>query len=214
VATPALVVPLLNGFEHMALLRDRFGAGRVAAGVIRVESVRSAPGKIVQTSPLLRIDLAADEPSVLPQLRRFGKTLERAGIPVLIDSSEAHVLWSKLVRLTALACTTSASGRPIGFIRSDPEWRVRLEGCIREAAAVAAADGADVDPAIPWGELQEAHPGLRSSMQRDVVAGREPELESIAGAVIRAGRRHGLECPTIAGLAAQIAARAGVPAPA
>jgi hypothetical protein len=32
------------------------------------------------------------------------------------------------VRLNALACTTSASDRPIGLIRSDPEWRAALDG--------------------------------------------------------------------------------------
>src|SRR5689334_22854145 len=29
---PTLVVPLLNGLDHMAVLRERFGSGRVAAG--------------------------------------------------------------------------------------------------------------------------------------------------------------------------------------
>jgi 2-dehydropantoate 2-reductase len=50
-------------------------------------------------------------------------------------------------------------------------------------------------------------------MRRDIAAGREPELDAIPGAVLRAARRHGLECPTIARLSAQIARRAGVPPP-
>jgi 2-dehydropantoate 2-reductase len=120
------------------------------------------------------------------------------------------VLWSKLVRLVALACTTSASGRTIGFIRSDPEWRSTLEACINEAAAVADAEGARVDPRATLAELDEAHPGLGSSMQRDIAAGREPELDAIAGAVRRAAKRRGIECPTLARLTEQIAERAGL----
>jgi hypothetical protein len=50
-------------------------------------------------------------------------------------------------------------------------------------------------------------------MQRDIAAGREPELDAIAGAVLRAAARHGIACPTIERLSAQIAARAGVPVP-
>ena len=38
-------------------------------------------------------------------------------------------------------------------------------------------------------------------MQRDIAAGREPELDAIAGAVLRAGVRHGLRCPTVEWLA-------------
>jgi len=88
-----------------------------------------------------------------------------------------------------------------------------LSGCIEEAAAVAYADGAQIDPAAVLAELYDAHPGLGSSMQRDIAAGREPELDAIPGSVLRAARRHGLRCPTIARLAAQIADRVGIALP-
>ncbi|MGI8428781.1 MAG: ketopantoate reductase family protein, partial [Solirubrobacteraceae bacterium] len=211
--SPGLVVPLLNGIEHMPLLRERFGAADVAAGAIRIESDRPAAARIVQSSPFLRVDLAADDPALHPRLQRLATTLADAEIPAAIGSDEAQILWSKLVRLVALACTTSAADQPIGWIRTDPEWRAALSACIDEAAAVARAQGARSDPADPLAELDRAHPELGSSMQRDLVAGREPELDAIAGAVLRAASRHGLSCPTIARLAAQIAARAGLAAP-
>ena len=87
-------------------------------------------------------------------------------------------------------------------------------GCIEEAAAVANSDGAKIDPAARLAELDEAHPELGSSMQRDIAAGREPELDQIPGAVLRAAARHGLACPTIARLTLQIADRAGIEPPA
>jgi 2-dehydropantoate 2-reductase len=210
---PELTVPLLNGLEHMQMLRDRFGSERVGDGVIRVESDSPKPGLIIQTSPFLRVDMAADDPRPRPSLEPLAQMLERAAIPVQIDSSEARVLWSKLVRLVALACTTSASDRTIGFIRSDPEWRTTLATCVEEAAAVANAEGAAVEPSAVVAELEEAHPGLGSSMQRDIAAGRTPELDAIAGAVLRAGNRHEIGCPTIQRLSLEIAQRAGIPPP-
>ncbi|MDQ6822505.1 MAG: 2-dehydropantoate 2-reductase [Actinomycetota bacterium] len=211
---PELVVPLLNGVEHMTVLRDRFGAGRVAAGVIRIDSDRPQIGRIVQSSPTVRIDLAADDDALSGRLRELASALEHAGLAAQLGDSEAQILWSKLVRLNALACTTSASGETIGFIRSDPAWRALLEACIRETAAVAAAEGASIDPAARLAELDQAHAELGSSMQRDIAAGRVPELDAIAGAVMRTAARHGLSCPTVARLCAQIAARAGIPMPA
>jgi ketopantoate reductase len=56
-------------------------------------------------------------------------------------------------------------------------------------------------------ELDAAHPTLSSSMQRDLAAGRPPEL-AIPGAVLQAASRHGLECPTIEELTEQVAQRA------
>lgn len=213
-SSPELVVPLLNGLDHMEALRRRFEADTVAAGTIRIESDRPATGQIVQTSPFLRIDLAAEPARARQALPALAASLEHAEIPARVEDSEKQILWSKLVRLNALACTTSAIDRPIGFIRSDPEWRQALIGCIEEAAAVANADGARVEPSARLAELDDAHPELGSSMQRDISAGREPELDAIPGSVLRAAQRLGLECPTIARLTAQIAERAGIPVPA
>lgn len=212
-AEPALVLPLLNGLDHMEVLRKRFGEGAVAAGTIRIEADRPVPGRIVQSSPFLRVDVACDDPALAARLPGLAARLERAGVPTAIEDGEKQILWSKLVRLNALACTTSASQRTIGFIRSDPDWRRALSTCIEEAAAVANADGARIDPAARLAELDEAHPGLGSSMQRDIAAGRIPELDAIPGSVLRAAARHGLACPTIAALTAEIAARAGLPPP-
>ena len=88
-----------------------------------------------------------------------------------------------------------------------------LEACVNETAAVAAAQGARINPTAPLADLEQAHADLGSSMQRDIAAGREPELDAIAGAVLRAAARHGLSCPTVARLSGQIAARARIPVP-
>jgi 2-dehydropantoate 2-reductase len=207
-AAPGLVVPLLNGLDHIAALRTRFGADRVAAGAIRIEADRPTPGHVVQTSPFLRVEVAADDPAFHGALSELQDMLARAHIPAEIGPSEAQVMWAKLVRLAPLACTTSATDRPIGFIRTDPHWRAVLQAAIAETAAVANADGARIDASVPLAELDAAHPTLSSSMQRDIAAGRPPELDAIPGAVLRAARRHGLECPTVEELVAQIEQRA------
>lgn len=210
-AVPRLVLPLLNGLDHMASLRERFDPGRVAAGAIRIEADRPRPGLIMQTSPFLRVDLASDDPALHGGLGQLARTLESSSVPAELGASEAQILWSKLVRLNALALTTSTYDVPVGVIRT--QHRATLEACMREAAAVANADGAHIDPATPMRELDEAHPELGSSMQRDIAAGREPELDAIAGSVLRAAARQGLDCPTIAQLALQVAERAGIAAP-
>ena len=214
-AEPGVVIPLLNGFDHMALLRERFGA-RVAAGTIRVQADRPAPARVVQRGSFLFVELASDEAALRPRLDAVGAALQAAGIDTRVshDKSEARILWGKLVRLNTLACMTTAYDTTFGAIRSDPARWAELEACVREGAAVARAEGAKIDPAVVFGEFEVLHDGFGTSMQRDVAAGREPELDAIAGAVLRAGARHGIACPTIASLAERIAARAGVPAPA
>jgi len=212
-AVPDLLVPLLNGLEHMEMLRARYGPAHVAAGSIRIESERTEPAVIVQRSPQVRVELAADDPVAGGRLPAIMTLLSLAGIPTSIGSSEKQVLWSKLVRLVALSASTAAFDEPLGKIRDDPAQGAALAACAREAAAVAAAEGARVDPAETIAELEAAHPSLRSSLQLDVAAGRDTELDAIQGAVLRAAARHGLSCPTIERLARSIARRAGEPFP-
>jgi 2-dehydropantoate 2-reductase len=209
---PRIVLPLLNGLDHLELLRERYGA-RAVAGSIRIESTRVAPGEIEQTSPFLRIDMASADASMRPPMEELAELLGDAGVPTRILDSEAQAMWGKLVRLNAIACATSAWDLPLGAIRSDPSRRAALEACVREGAAVARAEGALVDPADTMAELDDAHGELRTSMQRDIAAGREPELDAIPGSVLRAAARHGLACPEIERLVQIAARRAGVPAP-
>jgi 2-dehydropantoate 2-reductase len=211
---PALVLPLLNGLDHLALLRAHFPAERVLAGSIRVEADRPQPGVVVHTSPFLLVDMASAAPSARAGMQALEQALSAAGVRTHVLDSEAQVMWSKLVRLNALACTTSAYDKLLGEIRSTPRLRADLEGAIEEGCAVGQAEGAaDVVPAKAMAELERAHDTLGSSMQRDIAAGREPELDAIPGAVLRAAARHGIACPTIERLCAMIAARAGIPAP-
>jgi 2-dehydropantoate 2-reductase len=212
---PALVLPQLNGLDHLTPLRARFGAERVLAGSIRVEADRPQPGVAVHTSPFLLVHMASAAPSARAGMQALAYALSAAGVPARVLDSEAQVMWSKLVRLNALACTTSAYDKLLGEIRSTPRLRAQLEGAIAEACAVGRAEGAgELDPATAMAELDRAHDTLGSSMQRDIAAGREPELDAIPGSVLRAAARHRIACPTIARLYALIAARAGIPAPA
>jgi 2-dehydropantoate 2-reductase len=205
---PGVVLPLLNGLDHIAVLRRHFVAGTVLAGSIRIEADRPQPGVVVHTSPFLLVSMASGYLAVEPAMRALADTLSHAEIPVRVSDSEADVMWSKLVRLNALACVTSAYDVLLGQIRSTPQLHADLVGAIEEACAVGRAEGAkDIDPARALAELEAAHDTLGSSMQRDIAAGREPELDAIPGSVLRAGARHGIRCPTIERLVAMIAAR-------
>ncbi len=210
---PDLVLPLLNGLDHLVALRERFDPGAVLAGTIRVEADRPEPGRVVHTSPFLLVEMATHDPAARDGMHTLAEALDGAGVSTRADwpisaRSEADVMWSKLVRLNALACTTSAYDKVLGEIRSTPELRRDLVGAIEEACAVGAAEGArDVRPEKAIAELERAHETLGSSMQRDIAAGRKPELDEIPGAVLRTGERHGVRAPTIARLVKMIRAR-------
>jgi len=202
---PGLVVPLLNGVEHLAVVREWFGADRVVAASIRIAAERVEPGHVVHTSPLSRIELAPDRADV----RAFAHRLRAAEIPTVVREREADVLWSKLARVSALGLTTAASASTVGAVLAHPRWRLLLEGAVDETAAVANAEGAAVDPHAMLAELVELAPGQTSSLARDVAAGAVHELDAIGGAVLRATDRHGIPAPAVRELVRAVSERVG-----
>jgi 2-dehydropantoate 2-reductase len=194
----AVVVPLLNGVDHVPLLRERLGADRVVPAAIYVESERSEVGVIRHRSAFATITLAPDKRS-----EAIRSEVRDAGLSCELGPSEADVLWQKLAVLAPIALTTTALQAPLSEVVGDPEWRRRLEACTREVASVAAAEGVEVDADAALARFA-AVGDLRSSMQKDRAAGLPLELDAIGGAVLRAAHRHGLEAPATQELVALI----------
>jgi 2-dehydropantoate 2-reductase len=82
-------------------------------------------------------------------------------------------------------------GGSLGAVRSDAMWWTRLEACVKEACAVGVAKGAQVAPEPVLAALEGVPDAFRSSMQKDVLAGRVPELDAIAGPILRGGDEYG-----------------------
>ncbi len=195
------VVPLMNGVDHVARLRERFGADRVVPATITVESERTAPGVIVHRSPFVRVSVAAGG---RPRLETAVGILARFGCECAWVDDEATLLWGKLVFLAPVALSTAAARSPIGGVASDPGRMAKLERCVREACSVAAAEGAKVDAEAVLARILSLPPGTRSSMEKDVAAGKPLELDAIAGPILRGAARHGITLRATPELAAAL----------
>jgi len=195
-----VVLPLLNGLEHMGPLRERFD-GRVAAGSLsRFEAYRPGRVQIVQKSQTALVTMAsADLPE--KELERAADTVQQAGVDVELETDEKRVLWRKVVRLAVLAPMTALTQKTVGELRNDLEWRPRMERALDEACAIAAADGVSLMASAQWTRITEMEHGLTTSAARDVAAGRPSEIDAITGAVVRAGQRLGVPCPALTELA-------------
>ncbi|MGZ4788933.1 MAG: ketopantoate reductase family protein [Terriglobales bacterium] len=204
-AEPRMVIPLLNGTDHVTWLRKKFGEARVVPGTIAIEAERAAPGVFVQRAPVVRLNLAG---SAEPRLSPIVARLAELGFASQFIGNEATLLWSKLCFLGPLALVTSASGKNKGEVFADERWRERLHDAVRETCAVAQAEGTDIQAEKIWSVMENAPTPMRSSMQKDMAAGRPLELDAIGGTIVRHGEQHGIAAPTIESLMGEIADKA------
>jgi 2-dehydropantoate 2-reductase len=71
--------------------------------------------------------------------------------------------------------------------------------------------GAPLDAASFIQLLDKMPPGGRSSMQKDVAAGNPPELDAIAGPILRGAVEHHVPVPVTQELVAMIQGKTAVP---
>jgi 2-dehydropantoate 2-reductase len=169
-----------------------------------VEAEKLAPGRFIQRSPVVRFNLAA---SGEPLLGAIVAQLGNLGFACKFIANEQTLLWGKLCFLGPFALVTSASGLNAGEVLADSAWKQKLISAVAEACAVANASGAEIDPAQIQALFASSPPGMRSSMQKDVAAGRKLELDAIAGPIVRGGERHAIDVSTTVSLVAAIRAR-------
>jgi 2-dehydropantoate 2-reductase len=197
----AVVVPLLNGVDHVELLRARYA--HVLAAAISVESERVEPGVVRQPTPFAYVVVGPG-----PRQDEIADELRSAGFDVALASDELRLLWEKLAFLAPLALTTTALGAPVGVVQADPEWNLRLARCHEETVAVAIAEGAALAASTLRARFLGFSGGeMRTSMQKDLDAGRPLELDAIAGPIVRGGRRHGIATPATEELVRLVEAR-------
>jgi len=201
-----LVVPLLNGLDHIGILRQRYGVTAVVPGAIRTESTRVAPGHIVHNGwhvlqadsmsadgmvPSEPMQLASDGPRV-DEVTALAIELRAAGIGCQLWPDEGQVVWQKLAILAPYALATSAVGGSIGLVRANDSVLFHLRRATLETIDVAASLGVRLDLDKVMATLEGYPDAMRVSMERDLTSGADLEIANIADPIVREGRTRGI----------------------
>lgn len=203
-STFSAIVPLLNGIDHVARLRSRFGEKTVVPATIAVEAERIAPGHISHPSPFAIVSVSSQGRSLLASTL---DKLAKIGFTCRFVDDEPTLLWGKLVFLAPIALSTTAASVPIGEVLANAERRRQFEACVHEVCAVATAEGATVDAEKTIAGILKLPGSTRSSMQKDVEHGNPPELDAIAGPILRGAAHHHIPVPATQTLAAIVERR-------
>jgi 2-dehydropantoate 2-reductase len=206
-AAVGAIVPLQNGIDHIARLREKYGAEKVIPATIAGEMERVSAGHFVHRTPFVNLNFA---PQGKVLLENTAEQLRGMGFSCRFFEDEVTLMWGKLVFLAPFALTTTAANMTTGEIFADPKWRDLGLGCIREACAVAVAEGAKLDVNAVIANVMKMPGNMRSSMQKDVEHGNPPELDAIAGPILRGASRHGIQVPVTKSLVEAVERRAGV----
>jgi len=133
--------------------------------------------------------------------------LGAAGLSVRVRDDELAMLWDKFAFLEPMALLTTHERGNAGVIRT--KRRGDAIALIDEAAAVALAEGVEIDPDAVLQLLDSLPESMESSMQRDQAAGRPVELDALSGALIRRATKAGIPVPVTRRLVDELRSRSG-----
>jgi len=199
IGSDTVVISLQNGVDAAERIGAVIGMEHVIGGVTQVSSAVEAPGVIRQVSQFRRIVFGELDGSITERVRSIESALKETGIAVDVSEDISKALWTKLVFISAASGLGSLTRLSIGEYRSVPETRAMIVNLMKEVEAVARAQGVGLDADVVEKSLafmDNAAPTIRASMQLDVEAGRQFELESLIGIIGRKGREAGVPTPT------------------
>lgn len=123
-------------------------------------------------------------------LETVAAVLDQAGFPTRASDDIEKIIWRKVVVNSCINPLTALLGVRNGRLLELEPARRLMEGLAREAVAVAAAQGVELDEqeclALVAG-VAERTAANRSSMLQDISAGRRSEIDFINGAIASLG---------------------------
>ncbi|MFN8390551.1 MAG: 2-dehydropantoate 2-reductase [Bdellovibrionota bacterium] len=201
VSPSTTVIPLLNGIDNDLRLQALLPGTRVYAGLAYVISARTEPGVIVQSAGPRTLVFGERKNPENRALQAIASMMREAGIDATAAADIEEQLWIKFLWIVTFAGMTSVCRSSIGAIVNDPESYALLVRCCDEAIAVGRAEGVSIGDVARAQILDKAEKyrtvgsDAKASMLVDIEHGRQTEIDSLNGAIVRLARSHGLSVP-------------------
>ncbi|MFD1214263.1 2-dehydropantoate 2-reductase [Arthrobacter sp. GCM10027362] len=198
-----MILPFLNGMSHLDVLTERYGAGHVLGGLVKVVTTVTADGQIRQLQPLAVMAIGEQSGERTRRIEDLYRELSVPGFELSLAPDIIAAMWHKWAFIAAAGAVTCLMRGPVGDIVACPGGEDFALAVIAETEAVAAAAGhpvPDGEHRMSIGLLTEPGSGFTSSLYRDVAAGLPHEGEHILGRFVARAEALGVPAP-LAGLA-------------
>lgn len=190
------VLTLQNGSGHENILKEFVAPEQIVIGMTQHNSSISGPCRIHHggggCTSIGMLD-GRTEP-----LEPIAAAFRACGFDTTVSTNVQKLIWNKMFLNVSGSALTAVLQVKLGFLVDDAHGWTMTEALVREAVAVANADGMGFDPDAVVADvhrLLENARGGYTSIYADLHDGRLSEVDTISGSVVAAGRRNGTPTP-------------------
>ena len=198
IGTDTMVLPLQNGVEAAYQMSQVVGSQHVCGGLAKIVAFLAGPGHIRHTGMDPYIAVGELNNLRTERVEKLLQALKHAGITAEMPPDITAALWQKFLFVVSWGGVGAVTRAPIGVIRTLPQTRRMLERSMLEILQVARSRQISLPEDIVSTTLNfmdTLPPNGTTSMQRDIGEGRPSEIEAWNGAVVRLGRKTGIDIP-------------------
>jgi len=193
-----LVLTLQNGIGNAEQLVEMLGRDRIVVGATMMGAIVLEPGNVMfgGLKPTYLAPWNSDEGKKCVDV--VAALLKQAGFPLQINDNAYSLLWSKLALHAGINAVTAITRVTNGQLVDFDETRQLAQMAVQEVETVMKAAGIPSLYSDVFGELLAFAESMReheSSMFQDVLNKRKTEVDSINGAVVKAGKELGVPTP-------------------
>lgn len=193
-----MVVSLQNGLGNEEHLAEAIGHERVLGGLCYILATIAEPGTIEHVGGPATVVFGELAGGTSARGERLREAFAAGGVDVTVSTDVRAEIWTKFAFILALSGITAAARLSIGEIRSSPPAWELFRRMLREAGAVAAAEGSPLDDGVLARHEELARSleaDVHSSLHYDLTHGKPMELDALHGELLRRARRHGVDVP-------------------
>lgn len=194
-----VVIPILNIYKTGEKLQEKLSKPLVTDGCIYVSANIKEPGVILQHGKILRVVYGVREASEYrPVLKEIEKDLRESQIEGILSDDirrDALTKFSYVSPMGAAALYCDAVAKD--FQREGPQ-REMFKNMIREVESLGLAMGITFEEDLVERNLKilgNLAPDTTTSMQRDVLEGKQSEMDGLIFQVVRMGKEYGVPVP-------------------
>ncbi len=194
----ALVIPILNPFGAGERLAAALPHLRVLEGRIYIQAFKEEDGSIRQQGRFFKIVFGPLTGGIHKDMQQVAADLQAAGIQATVSPDIRREAFKKFSYISPCAAAGAYFGANAAMLRENDHMRAFFIGLSEEIVALGAAMGISLPANATETHceiLADSAPEATTSLQRDIEAGNDSEIDGLIGEVLRLAERYGLEVP-------------------
>lgn len=181
-----VVVLILNGVDHGAAAKKILPKCPIVDTTIYITSAYEADFSIRQSGTFARLFIGSDDKEAA---QRAYDVLNCEGLTCRLSDDITAEIWNKYITNCAYNVITSYYEGTISYVFSQPKGKEEFRTLLDEAYAVGKALGIALSPTLPEEiydrVMRQKDKDVSSSLARDIMQGRQSELETFSGYLVK-----------------------------